>query len=473
MTKQTSPSMDLPLKEQIRDAHRPQFHFLPPKNWMNDPNGFIQWHGTYHLFYQHNPNGAFHADMHWGHAVSADLVHWEHLPIALAPTPDGPDKDGVYSGCMVDHDGVPTLIYTGVFPEVQCLATGSDDLVSWEKRREPVIAAPPADLDLFGFRDPCVWRDGENWFMALGAGIKHVGGAVLLYRSSDLIQWNYLGPLLVDDSGLTGKVWECPSFFPLGDKYILIVSVTSRAYVDYFVGTFDGQTFRPEARHRLDYGRYFYAPQTLLDKQGRRVMIGWIWEGRSEEKDIEAGWAGIQSIPRVLTLRPDGRLGLDPAPELRVLRREALHLRDLSLVADVPYPVNIRSNQLEILMTWQPDGTREIGIVLAQSPGHEEQTRIMFERAHSELRIERRQSNLRGDVDLDTQIAPLTLGDSEYLKLHIYFDRSVIEVFANERICLTSRIYPVREGSLDLAFLAGGGTTQLTEVSVWNVSSIW
>src|SRR6476660_8485749 len=139
------------------DPHRPRYHFLPPSNWMNDPNGLIQWRGRYHLFYQYNPNGAFHGTIHWGHAVSDDLVHWRDLPIALAPTPDGPDKDGVYSGCALDHNGVPTLMFTGVRPQVQCIAEAVDpndpDLVGWQKHPgNPAIPDSPPGMEVEGFR---------------------------------------------------------------------------------------------------------------------------------------------------------------------------------------------------------------------------------------------------------------------------------------------------------------------------------
>ena len=124
------------------DPQRPFYHFLPPANWMNDPNGAIYWKGLYHLFYQHNPNDAAHDTIHWGHCVSEDLVHWRHLPIALAPTPGGPDRDGCYSGVAVDHDGIPTLVYHGV-PDGICLATSRDDLRTWEKSpQNPVIGQP-------------------------------------------------------------------------------------------------------------------------------------------------------------------------------------------------------------------------------------------------------------------------------------------------------------------------------------------
>jgi len=149
-------------------AARPLNHFQPESNWMSDPNGLMQWRGQYHLFYQHHPHSPLWGPMHWGHAASHDLVHWTHLPIALAPTPDGPDADGCWSGCAVDHDGVPTLVYTGVrstdgrpYRESVCLATSADELQTWTKYAgNPVIPASPEGLEVLGFRDPCVWREG-------------------------------------------------------------------------------------------------------------------------------------------------------------------------------------------------------------------------------------------------------------------------------------------------------------------------
>jgi beta-fructofuranosidase len=473
MTESVLPTSKSPAGELLNDLQRPRYHFLPARNWMNDPNGLIHWKGQYHLFYQYNPFGAFHANMHWGHAVSPDLVQWEHLPIALAPTPGGADKDGVFSGCAVDQDGVPTLVYTGVAPEVQCIANGSDDLLTWHKRLDPVIAAPPEGLDVFGFRDPCVWRDGDLWYMALGAGIKDVGGAILLYTSSDLTAWDYFGPLLVDDSGAHDVVWECPAFFPLGDKWVLIVSATPRAYVDYFVGTFDGMRFQPETRRRLDHGRYFYAPQTFTDASGRRLMIGWIWEGRTPDQDIAAGWSGLQSVPRVLSLRPDGLLGMVPIPEINTLRGEHYGKHDLSLRDGVPYQTGVQSSQLEVVLTWQPDGADEVGLVLAQSPNGEEQTRIVYNRLTGDLRVERQQSNAAGDTDTDTQVSPLQLAEGEALNLRIFFDRSSIEIFANDRESLTSRIYPTRPDSLGVSLFASGGAATLTTLEIWEMRSIW
>jgi beta-fructofuranosidase len=177
------------------DRHRPLYHFLAPANWMNDPNGPIFWNGTYHLFYQYNPNGPFWGSIHWGHAASIDLVHWEDYPIALAPSPDGPDKAGCWSGCVVNHNGIATALYTSPGPQIVCLATTSDsELRNWSKEPLPVITGPPKNVKLAGFpsitgdmsadmRDPFVWQEGGQWKLLLGSGLPGKGGTALLYES--------------------------------------------------------------------------------------------------------------------------------------------------------------------------------------------------------------------------------------------------------------------------------------------------
>lgn len=204
------------------DPHRPIYHFVAPANWLNDPNGLIHRRGRYHLFYQYNPHGPFHGTIHWGHAASDDLVHWADLPIALLPTPGGADADGCWSGCAVDDHGVPTLVYTGLRGREQrtCLATGGDDLLRWEKYAGNPVIEPPPGLDLVGFRDHSVWREGDDWYQVIGAGLRDVGGTVLLFRSPDLRSWEYLRPILTGDLRRrepfsTGSMWECPDLFPL------------------------------------------------------------------------------------------------------------------------------------------------------------------------------------------------------------------------------------------------------------------
>ena len=193
---------------------RPQYHLQPVRGWMNDPCGPIYWAGRYHMFFQYNPNAAVWGDMHWAHAVSPDMIRWRRQPIALTPTPGGPDQDGCFTGTAVVADGKPTLLYTGVqkvptdqatlrdgasnLRETQCLAVAEDDaLLHWRKLPQPVIAAPPAGMEVTGFRDPSPWREEKEgpWYMVVASGQRGVGGNVLLYKSSDLRQWQYLHPL--------------------------------------------------------------------------------------------------------------------------------------------------------------------------------------------------------------------------------------------------------------------------------------
>ncbi len=188
--------MDITRKQFTDDSHRPIFHFLPPKNWMNDPNGMIQWRGRYHLFYQHNPALPVWGDIHWGHAVSDDFIHWQDMPIALAPTPNSYDEKGIWSGCAVDDDSIATILYTGASgnrhqTQTVCIAISTDDdLATWHKyEQNPVISTPPAEFAGCGFRDPYVWHEDTTWYTVIGAGQKSGGEAVLLYQSPDLYQW--------------------------------------------------------------------------------------------------------------------------------------------------------------------------------------------------------------------------------------------------------------------------------------------
>jgi beta-fructofuranosidase len=475
------------------DPHRPRYHFQPPSAWMNDPNGLIYWKERYHLFYQYVPNDPPWETKHWGHAVSTDLVHWLELPIALTPTQGGPDQDGCYSGCAINHDGVPTLMYTGVRGDRQlpCLATSSDDLITWKKYPgNPVIAAPPLDLDLLAFRDHTVWKEGTLWYQLIGAGISGVGGTVLLYRSPNLVEWEYMHPLCIGDQKRsepvwTGSMWECPDFFPLGDKSVLVVSVfddslfRERAYKDSlhyavaFVGDYTDHNFTPLTQNIIDYGGYFYAPQTLLDPTGRRLQCGWLWEGRSDESQYDAGWAGVLSLPRVLSLSEDNMLRLEPAPELRQLRGIHKSVMDLSIVSTSLMQLGeIQGECLEIQVEFILDEATELSIGVRCSPDGAEKTFIRYDRLQGSLLIDRQKSSLSEDVERDIRTGPLTLAADEPLFLHIFLDRSVIEVFANYRLCMSSRIYPSRTDSLGIGFFALGGSASINVLDVWEIKSI-
>lgn len=463
------------------DPLRPQFHLLPRANWMNDPNGPIYWKGTYHMFYQYNPNGAFWGDMHWGHAVSPDMIHWRHMPIALAPTPHGPDKDGCFSGCAVDNQGVPTIIYTGVSPEVQCLATSDDLLVGWKKYDgNPVIAHPPNGPEVTGFRDPSVWKEGDTWYLVIGSGYREQGGVVFLYRSLDLIHWDYMDELCRalreeisanSDPVASGEMWECPDFFPLGDRHVLLIS--TRGSVFYTVGSYEHNRLRPEKQSNLDWGGEFYAARTMLDAQGRRILWGWIREGRSEVEHRAAGWAGVMSLPRVLALNPDHTLGMAPHPNLAILRGKRHTFHDIEIRESTRELLKgVQGTALEIEAEIDPGSAAQCGLRVFCSPDFRESTLLAFDRQGKVLRVDREHSSLNPEAHHTAQDCPVELAEGASLKLRVFIDSSVLEIFVDERACMTSRVYPTLKESQGLSLFATKGKARLRRLNVWELQPI-
>jgi beta-fructofuranosidase len=449
----------------------------------------IHWRGVYHMFYQYNPNGPFHGTIHWGHASSTDLVHWTHLPVALAPSPAGPDAGGCWSGCAVDHDGVPTLIYSGYVRgtpggfQLPCLATGDDELRTWTKYAgNPIIGAPPPDLDLIAFRDHSVWKEQDAWYQVIGSGIKDVGGTALLYRSENLCEWEYVHPLCVGDLRQTdpvwtGPMWECPDFFPLGDEHVLIVSVWEERnlyYPAYMIGRYADHHFTREREGVVDLGRSFYAPQSMFDERGRRIMWGWLREGRSPEAQRAAGWSGVMSLPRILSIAPNGALGMEPAPELEVLRGKQYRRSGIDLTPESSNVLSgIHGDALEIIAEWEPGDATDVGLKVRCSPDNAEVTLIVYDFVGKRLLMDRSRSSLSPDVTTDDAGGRLELEDGETLQLRVFLDGSVVELYANGHACLTTRIYPTRSDSLGIDAFVRGGSAKLKRLDVWEMGSIW
>lgn len=457
-----------------QDHHRPSYHFLPAANWMNDPNGVIQWRGRYHLFFQYNPDGAYHANMHWGHAVSDDLAHWRELPVAIAPTPDSPDRGGVFSGCVVDDNGTPVAVYTGVNDDysvqTQCLALGNDDLTEWQKHaRNPVVGEVPAHLgQRRDFRDPFVWREDDAWYMTLSSNVAGVGGTVLLYRSADLIDWQYLGPLYVGERARQGRNFECANFFRLGDKWVLIISVQwdqAPSNTIYLVGRMEDQRFIPEREGVYDAG-YSYASLMHVDASGRPLIYSWIREGRSTDQQRAAGWSGVQAIPRVLSLDGQDRLLSHPVPEIERLRRGRHHF-DASDIRPGELPVH--GMALDIEAQFDISAADTCGLELLVAPDGGEKAVIVYERATGTLRVQRRYSRDDPDVDSAPQGLPHRPDAGNVLELRILLDGSVLEVIADGRTRVTSRIYSSSAGNQGLRLV---GPSALRALDIWEMASI-
>lgn len=450
----------------------PRYHLAARAGWMNDPNGLVWFDGWYHAFYQHHPYSTQWGPMHWGHARSKDLLRWEHLPVALAP--EGPaDKDGCFSGSAVVDGDTLALIYTGHkfhgdptdeanLYQVQCLATSRDGIHF--QRQGMVLDTPPG---LHHFRDPKVWREGDEWYMVVGAREGETG-QVRLYRSDDLREWQDAGVLDEAEEAL-GFMWECPDFFTLGNKRVLMFSpqgIAAQGYSNrnlfqsgYIVGQWQpGQSFVRESEFiELDHGHDFYAPQSLLTPDGRRIVIGWLdmWESPLPEQ--QDGWAGMLSLPREVTLSADNRLQMRPAREVETLRGTWM-----------PWSVTLLENQqstqlesgeaLEVLLRWECANcsAEQYGVSLGEG------LRVYVDVQMARLVLARHypQYGLCG-----MRSVPVDINAS--LELRLFFDSSSVEVFVNDgEACLSSRIYPDAEKRA-LSLFAWSGSAKVSEAGAW------
>lgn len=449
---------------QLSDRHlraHPALHFTPPQGWLNDPNGLITWRDKYHLFYQHNPRGIQHLGIHWGHAVSEDLLEWRHLPIALAPDPSGPDRDGCFSGDATLHKGVPALIYSGHRDggELPCLAFPSEleELTTWDKYPgNPVIRHPPPGFGRNGFRDHCVWRERNEYYQVIGASSADGRGAALLYRSKDLVDWEYLGPLFVAPDASLGWMWECPDFYRAGDSWVLIVSVLGGAWdhsAAYFVGEFRDGRFRPETQGVVDGGSRLYAPQTFVDREGRRILLGWLREDPSELDG--ADWCGWMSLPRILSLGSDRRLRSAPLPELSDRRRMLMHL-------PIGAPKSLADTQDSL----------EIELSGALSRGGEWDLLIRYRDPDAPDVVVRWSG--RDGVRIEVEGAPLPLSPHDSTSdgadvLRVFLDRGSIEVYAGGTAA--AELLHLQDTRVASVEVRSGSQSNIVSGKVWELQS--
>ena len=459
---------------------RPAFHLSARVGWMNDPNGFSFYDGQYHMFYQYHPYDSHWGPMHWGHAVSEDLIHWSYLPAAMAP--DRPyDRDGCYSGnALTLPDGRQMLMYTGrvlIIDEngdeqelqTQNLAFGDgDNYVKYAKN--PVITGKdlPEGGNPYAFRDPKPWIEEDGTFRALMANQdRDHGGQMLLYRSEDGVHWSFVKALIKDDRNL-GQMWECPDFFPLDGKYVLLASAQDMLpkmleYHNgngtfYLIGDYDTETcdFTPQTDHAIDYGIDFYAPQTVLTPDGRRVMIGWMqnWD-TCNLRTKSTPWFGQMSIPRELSIR-DGRLYQKPVRELEALRTDPVTYRDV-LVEDSEITLSGVSGRLiDLELEIEPVPGREVFRKFAMRFAQNEKfhTGVSFRPYESTIKIDRKFSGSRRAI-IHQRRADVRHVNGK-LRLRLILDRFSAEIFVNDgEKVLSATIYTEQEAD-GISFVANG-----------------
>jgi sucrose-6-phosphate hydrolase SacC (GH32 family) len=327
--------------------------------------------------------------------------------------------------------------------------------------------------------DPCAWREGEVFYALIGNKNRrpgYEGDCTSLFKSTNLHHWEYLHPFYRSERRWTDPVEDCacPDFFPLGHRHMLLMH-GHRPYgqVHYYLGRYEDERFYPEIHSRMNWpGGQLCAPETLLDDQGRRVFFGWIREARPWE---DHGWASVMSLPRLLSLGKDGTLRIEPVPALQALRHNPRRQEGIELSRDSEVELTeVCGDCLEIALTMQPGDAREFGVKVRCSPDGEEETAIVCQSQAGILKVELEQSTLNKSAEyanVKAQEAPFELQTGEPLKLHVFLDRSVLEVFANSRQCVTQRIYPTRNDSLAVRLCARGGSAFVRVLEAWDVSA--
>lgn len=480
-----------------QDRYRPLYHFVAPNGFMNDPNGMCQWNGKYHLFYQSRPWGdkAFH----WGHAYSDDMVHWKDLPLAIVPSEPGVQA---YSGqTLVEEDRVLAAYHRTT--QGNFIAESSDPLlVHWNDLPDNTsIRLGQKDHEGRGIRifDPDIWGEDDGYYTISGVfehgtrGLDGTGQMVQhLFHSSDLSDWEYMGRLVEGrdwtDPGEDGAV---PRFLPIGKgKHILIFFSHARA-AQYMIGEYDRtkRRFTPESHGRFNFGPWLmgslHAPGAFIDDQGRLIVIFNMRENMVSEADPTRGiaareWAGVMTLPRQLWLDENNQLRSRPIPELEVLREEPVHLDETVIPAHetVLLPA-VRGKALEIDAHFAPGNARELGLEVLRSPDGQEKTVITFYRdaGQAEWRqigIDVSGASLRPDVkSRSPEIAMFQLDQDEPIRLRVFVDQSIVEVFVNDVKAIALRVYPLREDSDGVALFSKGGSTTLQSLDAWRMRSIW
>ncbi len=455
----------------LKDRYRPTYHFVVPEDYAMpaDPNGAVFWNGRYHLGYLYQEQGV-HC---WGHLSSLDLLHWRHHPPSLFPTPDSPEE-GIFSGnCFVNKQGEATMLYHGV-KTGNCIATSADpELDSWQKLPgNPIVPVENKDVWReaaqlpYASWDPHGWLEGDTYYAIFG------GKRPAVFKAQQLDRWSYVGDLFahgVEGVSLSEDL-SCPDFFPLGDKWVLM-GISHELGCRYYVGSWHNEQFHPELHEQMSWAdNTMFAPESLVDPKGRRILWAWIFDQWDEATKAASGWSGVFSLPRELWLGEDKRLRMQPVEELKQLRYNERRDSQIRIAPDSEQNVNaIQGNTLDLELVLEPLGATRCGVKICCAPDGSEATEIGYDRVAQTLYIDPTHASSQR-IGLQTvEAAPFHLGNGELLHLRILIDRSVVEVFANQRQSVLRRIYPAQPESLQIQLFSTGGATLAHSVAGWTM----
>lgn len=481
------------LKELIQsDPHRPIYHFVAPEGHAMpfDPNGAIYWKGKYHLgyIYQKLRNGKY--EHVWGHNVSTDLLHWTQYPDML-DIKDGDIEKGIFSGgAFLSKEGIPHIMYHGEGSSTNLVAFSTDkDLKVWQKfKGNPVLKTPVSPDSMAGKYN--AW-DPEGWYDKTANSYYMISGGIPsgLFKSPDMLKWKYLGDL-IDHSQRKQKEFEdisCPDFFNIGNKQMLLF-IGHYLGTQYYIGNFKDDKFTAEKYGRMNWpGGTFFAPEQLVDDKGRNIIWGWVLERKPQQlKDY--GWSGIMSLPRELSLGKNEELLINPPSEIKSLRLGLTNDKNIKLEPNTEKTLTVKGKTLEIELEMIGGLTTSYGVKVFCSPDGREETTIKYDPIAKEIVINFIKSNVNSPVKMEDycldykgpkdkpkgtvteQRAPFELKKGETLKLNIFIDKSIIEVFANGRQCITQVVYPELAESDNVKVFSENGNIQVKGIKAWKMA---
>ena len=450
----------------LNDKFRPGYHFVVSEGYAApfDPNGAIFWKGKYHLFYIFQDSRTGEKSDHWGHVSSIDLMHWRHHPTTLI--------EGMYSGnCFINEHGIPTMCYHQVNSGNSLAVALDDDLDGWRKLSTNPITPNTVEGDQYHNKyrswDPFGWFDGEHYYSIFGgehpavAKSKHLDGP-----------WEYTGDLFAH--GLEGvsinEDVSCAELFRLGNKDVLLC-ISHRLGCRYYVGKWKNDQFYPEYHSRMSWiDNMFFAPESLTDSSGRRIMWAWILDYRDFSDRAKDQWSGTLSLPRVLNLNKNGSLDIDVAAEVEKLRYQSFSLPPFVVQADSDARIDgTFGNSFELIIEFDVSDAQELGVKVCVSEDESEYTIISYDQNAELLKVDTTNSGPEKSPK-SIESAPLVLSKGEKLILRVFVDKSVIEIFANSRQAIARRIFPEKTDSTGVKVFTKGSNVEVTKFKSWQIA---
>ena len=445
----------------LSDPYRPGYHFTVPEGRCMpfDPNGAIYWQGRYHLFYIFQDKRGHN----WGHVSSTDLFHWRHHPTGLVA--------GMFSGnCFINKDGRPTICYHQVGQGNAMAVAVDDELNEWKKLDSNPITpkTEPGDPHHGKYRswDPYGWLEGDTYYAIFG------GERPAIAKSDSLAgPWKYVGDLMANSvAGVSiNEDVSCADLFRIGDKHMLLC-ISHRLGCRYYLGNWKDEAFHPTFHEQMSWvDNSFFAPESLLDDKGRRIMWAWIFDRPGFQTRMDYGWSGTMSLPRVLSLGSDGMLRMNPPEEIEKLRYNGKQKTNLMVQADSEMAIEgIGGNSIELAVEMNAQDAKQCGIKVCCSPDGAEQTLVYYDAIEKKLKIDTNKSSLTEGPN-SVEAGPFELPADEPLELRVFVDKSVVEVFANGRQAVMRRIYPSREDSVGVRLFSTGGPVRVTTFEAWSM----